>query len=195
MSKPFGDILSNQDVNPWTRHRDLVAALGAVSWPFMLPTSSAVPTSRTIGVFAHYLYRDEVIANIGTCVQTAAVGTVPTLIKLGLWDSGTTPRCLAVTANLNSDSSWTSQGWKVLALASSWRVTADGLYYTAFLKNGAFATTDLQLAAAPLGSVGTPIGSGKRLYGAVSTTATDMAVSDSGAYSQAGSIPFTVPLS
>jgi hypothetical protein len=194
MTTPFGGLHSTLDVNPWTRYRDLLGALGVLSWPLGIPTSGAIPTSQAVLGLAHYLYRDEVVSNLSVPVQTAGAGTAPTAIKLGVWSSAATPACLAVTAELRADASWNSTGWKMFALASRLTIPSDGLYYGAFLQNGSFGTTNIQLAqAGVVAVVGNPIGSGRRLYGSLKTGATDMAVTDTGTYAQAGSVPLIIP--
>lgn len=176
--------------DPIRRQNDLTVGLGLISWGGQ-PVSAGVPTSQSVCGQAHYLYAGEIVTNIIVFVQTAAVGTVPTSLKLALWDSAATPNCLAVTAELKSDSRWTSQGWVVAALSSPYTITSSGIYYPAFWQNGAFGSTNLQVGMCngSLGGSANIIGSGKRPYTALKTGATTMVATDTGSYSQTGAIP------
>lgn len=188
MTARFGAITSSSDASPFTRQRDLDAALTVNTGPYA-PIAAANPTSQNIYGLAHYLYSGETVTNIAVCVQTAASGAAPSNIKLGLWDSGT-PTCLAVTSDLASDSRWTSQGWKVCALTSPYAITSDGVYYLAFWINGAFGGTNVSLVyVTASGPWGTAVGAGKRRAGTLKTGATSMAASDTGTYGQAGNVP------
>lgn len=104
------------------------------------------------------LVSGDVITNIICNVTTAASGTTPTLIKLGLCNS--TGTVLGTTANLAADSRWTSTGWKTCALSSTVTISATGLYYALLLKNGTFGTTDLSCLYAVPSDVQTQLGSG-----------------------------------
>jgi len=186
----FGQIPANLVVDPWTRRRDLRVAVGVIDLTQDAETG-AVQTSQTIYAEAFYLYPTDTITNICVCVQTPSSGTAPSGIYLGLWqDVSGTPTCLAATANLASDSRWTTQGWKVCALSSPYTPSASGLFYAAYLINGTFGTTNLQLAVnESLGPVGGPIGSGPRRFGSLASSAIAMAAGNTGGYGQAGGIP------
>jgi hypothetical protein len=186
----FGGVGENVVVDSWTRRRDFLAALGLISLGQDAEVG-AVQTSQTVYGSAFYLYPSETITNICACVQTAASGTAPTGIYLGLWqDVSGTPTCVAASANLGSDSRWASQGWKVCALSSPYTPGAAGIFYAAYLINGSFGTTNLQLAVnGALGPVGGAIGASLRRFGSIAAGATAMAAANTGTYGQAGSVP------
>jgi hypothetical protein len=172
------------------RDVDLATALGIIadSGP---PVGGAVQTSQAVNFGAVYLYAGESIANIIVCVTTAGSGTAPTSLKLGLWSSAATPVCLAVTADLASDSRWTSAGQKVCALTGAYSVVTSGIYYPCFWINGTFASTNVQIMTiVASGQFGGQIGSGARRSGALKTGATTMAVADTGTYALAGNSPW-----
>lgn len=174
------------------RDRDLRAAIGIKSSVFpAYSAAGAVPVSQTIYGVGCYLYAGETVTNIVSCVTTAAVGTAPTSLKLGLWSSATTPVCLAVTAELSGSANWTSTGWKNSALSSAYSVPSTGLYFAAFWINGVFGTTNLQIATGGVsGTFGGMATSGARRYGNVKTAATTMVAADTGAYGLSGTCPW-----
>jgi hypothetical protein len=153
------------------------------------PIGQAAITTQVVAAGGLLLHAGQVITNIIVCAQVAGIGAgVPTSLKLGLWSSAATPVCLAVTAELKDDARWLSQGWKVCALTAPYTIPTTDIYYPCFWENGAF-TTPLQLVISHSpGAYNTPIGSGKRMATSLKTTTT-MAVSDTGTYAQAGSIP------
>lgn len=166
------------------READLIDAIGLISSPSFFPlVQSFNPTSQLVHAIAHFLYKGEKITNVVAHVQTAAAGTAPTGLKLGIWSSAATPVCVAATADLAADARWTSQSFKVNALTATYVVPSDGIYYAVFWMNGAFGTTNLGLTCANgSGQVGNAIGTGKQLGGSVKAAATTMSVSDTGTY-------------
>lgn len=183
----FGAITTGTNVDPWTRRKDFLAAMGLLAEPWPNDASAgtaAVAANQQIHAAAVYLYNGETVTNIIVCVTTAASGAAPSLIKLGLWSSAATPACLAVTADLKSDSRWTSTGYKVCALSSPYAVTSSGIYYPVYLQNGAFGGTNVQFKlGASLASPGAAIGSNPQFGGTLGTGKTSMDVNDTGAYS------------
>jgi len=172
------------------RRQDLNTAFGLTDRPDYFGGSGAVPTSQTIFGHSVYLYAGETVSNIICCVTTAASGTTPTSLRLGLWDSGT-PTCLAVTPELSADSRWTSTAWKVNALSANYQVPTDGVYYAAFFINGVFGTTNLQLLTVNLaGQINNLIGSGKRPTTSLKTAAASMAAGDTGTYGAGVVVPW-----
>jgi hypothetical protein len=173
-----------------TRRPDYLAAIGGSFSPMQVASNSASPTSQSVSGVAVYLYANETVTNVLCGVVTAGAGTAPTALKLGVWSSAATPACLSVTSDLASDSRWTTQGWKVNALSSAYVVPTSGIYYLVFWINGTFATTNVSLATTAAGGyAGAPIGSNPRMFGSLKTSATTMAVSDTGTYAAAGGIP------
>lgn len=107
--------------------------------------SNAVLTSQKIYCRMLGLFAGETITSVAMAVQTAASGTTPTLIKLGLVNP-VTGVVLAATANVATDAKWTSTGTKSFALTTPFVVPTTGGYYVAALQNGVFGTTNLQIA-------------------------------------------------
>lgn len=102
------------------------------------------PTSQTLFGTLVGLLASDVVTNVYICVGATAVGTQPTGIFLGLYSTG--GALLASTADLHASAIWTG-GNKVVqaAFSSPYTVTASGGYYLAFLQNGTWGTTALQL--------------------------------------------------
>lgn len=112
------------------------------SYPRLITTASVAPTSQQIIAIALGLFAGDVITNCYCSVQTSGVGTAPTLIKMALLDK--TGRVLAQSVNVAASAIWTSLGLKAVPVA--YTVTANDLYYVAFLKNGVFTSTEVALA-------------------------------------------------
>jgi hypothetical protein len=178
------------DTGLWSRAKDFYAAVGGTFSPVFVPVGGNPQSSQTIHGMAVYLYAGETVTNVICCVTIAGAGTAPTALKLGVWSSAATPVCLAVTADLATDSRWTSgTGWKVNALSSAYVVPSSGIYYLAFWINGAFATTNMSLSVSvPNLGPSQPIGSNPRMLGTLKTGATTMAVADTGTYGSTGSV-------
>jgi hypothetical protein len=133
--------------------RGLIAENGSA---FINPSGFA-PTSQIMYVSLIGVRAGDVITNIVLNVQVAAVGTDPTLVKAGLYTTAGTR--LAQTANLAADTMFDTVGYKQMPLSSTYTVTTDGGLYVAFLKDGAWASTDVQLTtiannAATTGAIG-----------------------------------------
>jgi len=173
-----------------SRAKDLSNALGILSHGGQ-PTGGAVLVSQAVLGQAHYLYAGDVVTNIIVAVTTAASGTNPTAIKLGLWNSLSTPVCLGVTASLEADARWTTVGWKVNALTAPITIATSGVYYPCYWSNGAFGSTPLQLALSSNNVAGTAgaIGSAPAAYTALKTSATTMVATDTGTYSAVAAVP------
>jgi hypothetical protein len=188
----FDAIALSTNINPWRRRADKVTTIGLSGETFDagVIVGSTTLASQTVKATGEYLYAGEVVTNVWVIVQQVASGTAPTLFKLGLWNSAATPVCAAVTAELKDDASWTgSQGYKSFVWAGgAYTVPSDGLYYFAALMNGAFGTTNLQLACGTTGvGASNAVGSNRRRHGALGTGITSMAVNDTGTYSSVGS--------
>lgn len=121
------------------------SGLGVVSWngdPHLHGSAATAPTSQ-LGYAMSVPYRaGQVVTNLGFHVSTAAAGTVPTGIFVGLCNLTT---ILMDSANKASDTAWTTLGLRQVALSSAYTIPSDGLYYHLFLQNGVFGTTPLQL--------------------------------------------------
>ena len=180
---PGGPTLKNYLLGV-AREKDRLGALGILSSGGPM-TSTLTPTSQSVHAYSHYLYAGETITNVIVAVQTAASGTAPSNIKLGLWNSLPSPVCIAVTPELASDARWTSQGYKVCALTTPFVVATSGIYYGVFWQNGTFSVTNPILSGVlgGQGFVGASTGVGPPLGGALKTGATTMAVNDTGTYS------------
>jgi hypothetical protein len=153
--------------------RSLALAYHGQAFDIMEGSGSVAPVSQTIYSCAVYLYKGEVVTNIVACVATAGAGAAPTTIRLGIANSSL--QVQAVTANINANAAWTSVGVKSFALTSAWTVPNDGIYYYVFVKNGAFATTDLQLVRGiQVAGAGVAIGSNPFRFGQHGTTNTDL---------------------
>lgn len=188
MTNRFDATPASTLVDPWRRQNDFLVALGLKGETFDLSNAAGSTTIATqvIKGTGRYFYTGEVITTLYVCVAVAAAGTAPTLLKLGVWSAAATPACLAVTADLSADSSWTSVGIKGFNLASVYTVTSDAQLYLAELINGTFGTTQPQLnSGAATSGQSVPIGSNRRRNATLGTGQTDMTVAATGAYTAA----------
>lgn len=159
------------------RRQIQLAARGLIAETYDLEAS--IGNGTTIGTQAIYgslvgLAAGDVITNIVACVPVAGAGTVPTLIKLAI--VSTAGVVLAATANIAASAGWTSVGLPQFALTTPYTIPSNGGYYIAFLQNGAFATTPLQLMRVGSNNIATvsAIGSGVAAYVAGGTGKTDI---------------------
>lgn len=123
----------------------LAQALGLINWAYE-PEISAValaPTSQTIYFESLWLPAGVPVGNLFFWIATAGAGTTPTGIY-GFLDNGST--VVAQTANETANAKWTQTGWKKFALAAAYTPLASGYYRVCFLQNGAWGTTQMQLA-------------------------------------------------
>lgn len=120
------------------------SSLGVVSWngdPSLFANASAL-VSQTIYALGVEYRAGQVVTNIGWTISTAASGTVPTGMFVGL-SSATT--MLMDSPNTNAAASWAG-GQKAIALTSAYTIPSDGLYYHLLLLNGTFGTTNPQFS-------------------------------------------------
>jgi hypothetical protein len=183
------DLSNSFNIDPLKRRSDRQAALTIYESEPLSDATRAAPATQSILAVAHYFYAGEVLTNILFDVTTAGAGTAPTLIKAAVWDSGATPTCKAVSANLATDAMWTAIG--IAPVPVAYTFPSEGLYYLAFLKNGAFATTDVQVACVNVNAgMAGAVGSSKRRIARLGTSKTDMAVNDTGSYTGVAQIPW-----
>jgi hypothetical protein len=118
----------------------LALALGAKGWSYhpSLPGTTTALTAGTINATAVYLTGGQTITNCLFIVGTAAVGTTPTLMQVGIASLTT---MLAQSANLAASAIWTAAGVAVGPLSAPLVVPASGLYYVLLLQTGAYGTT------------------------------------------------------
>lgn len=122
----------------------LATACGFISWN-MHPALAAValtPTSQTVYAAALWLPAGKKVSNINLGVTVVAAGTAPTGMYVGMCSQS---QVVAQSANLASNTGWTSSGVKAFPLAASYTPTVSGIYYAFFLQNGTFGTTQPQL--------------------------------------------------
>lgn len=129
-----------------SREAAALAAYGLKAWTYNpnLIANAFAPATQKILFTSVTLRAGDIATNMLTSVQQGAAGTNPTTIKLGLYAADGSSR-LAVTGNLNADAKWTSVGFKSFAFAAPFTVTTTGIYLAAFLSDGVFGTTVLQL--------------------------------------------------
>jgi hypothetical protein len=90
-----------------------------------------------------------------------------------------------VSGDLSAAASWAAN-FNTQPLSPAYTVPVSGLYYAAFLVNGAWGGTNMTLTfQGSLMSLQNPVTGAKRRMPGLSTTATDMAVNDTGAYALA----------
>lgn len=161
-----------------SRRDILLKRWGILDEPFdiaNLNTGIAV-VSQTVYQVTVGLRKGDVVTNI--VVHTAnnpAVGTAPTLIRMGLCDSSS--NVVAVTANVATSSIWLTNGLYQVPLTAPYTVPTTDLYMPVFLIVGAFGTTTLQIGAktAALSTLTNQIGTGPRRNAvSVARTSTDL---------------------
>jgi hypothetical protein len=158
------------------------------TFPRVLASTQGANSSQTFYVVRIPLRAEDVVTNLIVGVTTAGAGAAPTLIKLGLLDK--TGKVLQQSANEAADSKWTSLGFKAVAMAAPYAVTADDLYYAAFLINGVFGGTNIQFARTPVANTGgyfAAIGSGVAIINS-QTGVTDFPATGSSQTLSAGSV-------
>src|SRR5262249_7194160 len=119
---------------------------GLVAEPFnpaAVANTGFAPITTLMYANLVFIQAGSTVVNMVVGVTTAAVGTPPTLIKLGVYSAGGVLQ--AQTANVASDAMWTSVGQKVVPLTAPWTTAGGGSFYLVFLKSGTFASTDVQL--------------------------------------------------
>lgn len=150
---------------PPVRSQLAITARGFLSEsaPIGVLNSNLAPATQIVYYALLGLRAGDVVTNLHCALQTAAAGADPTLVKMGLYSTAGTR--LAQSANLASDAMWDSTGIKTVPLSpGAYTVTADGGYYAAFLIDGTFGGTNLQLVrqnstGAAAGALGANAGS------------------------------------
>jgi len=114
------------------------------SYPRTLPGFSLQPGNQSIQAMAMPFSSGMVVTNCHCMLHIIAAGTPPSLIKMGIFDK--TSKMIAQSANLAASAIWTTAPLTVtIALTSPVTIPSSDLYYVAFLINGVFGTTQLQL--------------------------------------------------
>jgi lysophospholipase L1-like esterase len=127
-----------------------------------------------------YLLAGDVVANLTVGVATAAVGTAPTLIRLGLYSvstDGLTYTLRASSGNLKDDARWLTKQWVTAAMTSPYTIPTSGIYYCAWIIVGAFGTTAPQIAcdtAFPDAFIGTAFPGSNYVQSVIKTSQTDL---------------------
>lgn len=133
-------------------------ASGVLSEPYQLPQVNAARTLATqalLGVLVPVQF-GTVVSGVAYCIQTAAAGTLPTGVFVGLYDL--TGVQLAVSADVKALANWNATGIFSSAFTTPWVVTQDGAVYACILKNGVYGTTEPQIA-----TMTTVVGTGQKL--------------------------------
>lgn len=133
-------------------------AQGLLSEPYALAQVNAgrtMPTQALLGVLQPVLF-GTTVSGVAVCIQTAAAGTLPTGVFVGLYDL--TGVQLAVSADVKALANWNTTGLFSFAFSTPWVVTADGAAYACILKNGVYGTTEPQIA-----TMTAVVGSGQKL--------------------------------
>lgn len=166
-------LLQEHNADGSIKTRD--ALLGYKKPTFDLAAASgSTVTSQIIFGSAVFLRKGETVTNIITAVTTAAAGTTPTTIRLGIMSSALVMQ--AITGNLNANAIWTSVGTKAAPLSAAWVVPSDGIYFIVLISNGAFGTTALQLAKAQssIATLGQALAGFPPKYGQFGAAQTDL---------------------
>jgi hypothetical protein len=106
--------------------------------PYINPNNQAPGTQTLYGTLVP-LRGGQIVSNVVICVATAGTGTPPTGFFVALYT--TTGVQLGVSANQNTSTVLTTQGYGALPLITPVTIPADGGYYPCFLQNGTFGGT------------------------------------------------------
>lgn len=123
----------------------LTAGLGLKAWNFhpLAASGNIALVSQTIYAVALGLRTGQVINKIVLGAITAAAGTAPTGMFVGLANS--TGKMLAQSGNLAASTVWTTDvtAGKLCqaSLSAAYTIPSDGIYYVVLLKDGAWGTT------------------------------------------------------
>lgn len=148
----------------------IARGLLAESFPIAcVTTSRTLPSQTVLGVLIPVSF-GSTISGVAVCVETAAAGTVPTSVTLGIYDL--VSNRLAVSADVKADFA-SSTGLQSFPFATAWTVTADGCVVACVLKNGTYGSTEPKLVCAPTvvgmgGHLGGNFGSGVTITGQTS---------------------------
>lgn len=126
-----------------TAYDDLVSAgIGIFSQVCDLFTlgGNITPGSQVVRGTAIGLRNGDVVTNVILYVGVAAAGAAPALQKVALLDSG--GNVVAKSNDLSASAIWTALGFAVAPLSAAYNVSADGLYYACYLRNGNYGTTN-----------------------------------------------------
>src|SRR5437879_7746516 len=101
-------------------------ARGLIAEPYPLAqvsTSRTLATQAILGVLVP-VQAGMTLSGVAVCVQTAAAGTLPTTLTLGITDL--TGVRLAVTADVKALANWNATGLFSFAFSTPYSVTTDG---------------------------------------------------------------------
>lgn len=143
-------------------------ARGFLAQPYetgMAGFNALTPVSQTLYGALIGLLKDDWVTNILVPVVTAGAGTVPTSIKVALYDS--TGARVAVSSELKASAIWTPGGvttYAVAPLSAPYQVLVSGGFYACFLQDStaAWSVTAMQIGrgagtGGQQGSVGTGV--------------------------------------
>lgn len=144
----------------------------AETFPVALCDSNIAPTSQTVYYGLLGLVAGQSVVGVSVCVGVVAVGAVPTAIYVALFSTAGTR--LAVSNDLKASAIWTTATGPVPApFSGAYVVPTSGAYYVAFLINGVFGGTNLQLRRFGAGSdTIKALSGGSALYGTQTGQAT-----------------------
>jgi hypothetical protein len=148
---------------------------GLLDEPFSLfgaNLQNTVVGSQTVCYTLCGLKAGDVVASIACSIDAVGVGTPPTAIYVGLYTAAGAR--VALSNDLSASSIWTASTGRVPApLSGNYTVPTTGAYYCAFLENGAFGSTALQLNSGPnTAGLGTAFGAGVLGFAAQTSQAT-----------------------
>lgn len=121
-------------------------ARGLLAEPYPLAQVNAgrtLPTQALLGVLVP-VQAGMVISGVAVCIQTAAAGTLPTGVFLGITDL--TGVRLGISADSKALALWNATGLFSFALTTAYSVTTDGAVYACLVKDGVYGTTEPQIA-------------------------------------------------
>ena len=122
-------------------------SLGLLSWtcdPFAGEAGGATLTSQQVYFSAIPVRAGMNITGLVFSVAVAAAGTTPTTIKAGLYSTAFAR--LGLSANVAAASYWTAAvAFVQVPLTATYPVTSEGLLYGAFLQDGSWGTTQMQI--------------------------------------------------
>lgn len=119
---------------------------GLLAEPYPLAqvnASRTLATQALLGVLVP-VQAGMTISGVAVCIETAAAGTDPTGVFLGITDL--TGVRLGITADSKAAAGWAATGIVSFALTTAYTVTADGAVFACIVKNGTYSVTEPKIA-------------------------------------------------
>jgi hypothetical protein len=109
----------------------------------MVNASRTLATQALLGVLIP-VSAGMTVSGVACCVETAAAGTLPTGVFVGLTDLAGVR--LATSADVKALANWNATGLFSFAFSTAYSPAVDGAVYACIVKNGVYGTTEPKIA-------------------------------------------------